>query len=231
MTQHFAIISVIDRTYTTSDVRSLGRKRFFPLTSSPLCFTLCCYFFFPLLENKTCCLHSLPKKHTAVANHQTKQPSKIEVLGIFPWQAQHNEREETRVTASWLKRLLFGLQLCKILIGLTVGTNSVSQYSFHADRLLAATIYPARGQRFGKTNRAAILEDEEKIRICHDIFLPWKTIQLSPQSVPTYSSHFLQVISFGGEKEKAAYFRKLASSYLNTKTDKDANAWLLSLVS
>lgn len=93
------------------------------------------------------------------------------------------------------------MELCKILIGITVGTNSVSQYSFHADRLLAARIYSARGQRCGKTNRTAILEDEEEIRICWH-FSTMETIQLSPQSVPTYSSHFLQVISFGGGKKK-----------------------------
>lgn len=38
-------------------------------------------------------------------------------------------------------------------------------------------------------------------------FLPWKTSQLPPQSVPSYSSHFLQVISFErGREEKSHLF-------------------------
>lgn len=79
-----------------------------------------------------------------------------------------------------------------MLIEITVGTNLVSQYSFKADKLLAVRIYPARGQRCGKTNRVAILGDEEEIRICHGIFQPGKSIQRSQQSLPTNSSHFLK---------------------------------------
>lgn len=44
----------------------------------------------------------------------------------------------------------------------------------------------------------------------------------------TVCAHLLQSLLASyflwGEKEKGAYFRKLASSYLNTKSDEDANA-------
>lgn len=97
------------------------------LTSSLFFFTLCFYnFFFPFWKTKYADYTVFQKSIQLLPITKRNSLFTIKVLGIFPWQVQNNER----VTASQLKRLFFALQLCKILIGITVGTNSVSQVLF-----------------------------------------------------------------------------------------------------
>lgn len=200
MTQHFAAVSANSRACTTS------AKRSGPSHSQAPCFILCStskFLFFSLLEKKTRWLHSLPKRQTAVADPWTKQPVKIKALGIFPWQEGGREREELKLC--WLKRLLSACLLCRVYSAKAVGTNSVSQYSLGADRLLAARIYPARGQRCGKTNTSSNLgrwrgeNDLSQHFLCRRkpaSFLPscWVT---SGKLCPLR----------GGGKKKATYFK------------------------
>lgn len=149
------------------------------------------FFFFSLLEKKTRWLHSLPKRQTAVANPRTKQPVKIKVLGIFPWQVGGREREELLVKKA---------SLCLAALG---SFNSASPYPLHADRLLAARTCPARGQRGGKTNTSSNLGrwrgDKDLSRL---FFLPRKTGRLSPQSVPSNSVTSWKLFPVGGGRKK-----------------------------
>lgn len=103
----------------------LGPIHFFPLPSSLLCFTFCFYIFFSLLENKICWLHSPPKKAYSCCQSPNKTAFWNESLRYFPtastkYQKRKDESYSFLVKKSYplfCKKPFFGLQLCKILIG------------------------------------------------------------------------------------------------------------------
>lgn len=103
-----------------------------------------------------------------------------------------------------MKRLLFSWLLCTILTAKAVGTNSVSQYSLRADRLLAARIYTLQEVKgVEKQTREAIWEDEEERKICQGIFSVTEKQPASSPACALLLSHFFQVISFErGREEK-----------------------------
>lgn len=220
MTQHFAAVSVNNRACTTSAKRSGPSHLWAPCSVLRSTST---FLFFSLLEKKTRWLHSLPKRQTAVADPWTKQPVKIKVLGIFPWQERGREREELRL-AGWRG---FSLLNCKgswYKLGLPVFPPCWQAVSSQDIPCRRSKVWKNKHkQQFGKMKR--------RERSVMSFFLPWKTSSLPSQSVPSYSVTSCKLFPLReGGKKKATYFKYLASSYLNKETDKDANAQFLSLV-
>ena len=83
-----------------------------------------------------------------MTNDKMKLPFKVKVLATFSFEVQNRKAKKQMLHLSEQlghaspRRLLFGLQLCKVSTETTVDTNFVSRCYFNAGRLLAGRIHP-----------------------------------------------------------------------------------------
>jgi len=83
-----------------------------------------------------------------VTNDKMKLPFKVKVLATFSFEVQNRKAKKQMLHLTEQlghaspRRLLFGLQLCKVSTETTVDTNFVSRCYFNAGRLLAGRIHP-----------------------------------------------------------------------------------------